>query len=636
MRKFLFVLLAFPIFCLPIFSAVPVTPLSTSGAKLVYENTFDNKDSISDFTQYRDTWTVVDGKLRFTGLEAGNTNSFIIYTGNKEITELSDYVAEVDMFNSRGASGLIARADLENVSDAGHGHGGYLTMISTSGNSAVMRTPNRAGSAVETFITSKQLLHHNTNVHIKTVVRGNIISTTLTDIDTGMTLWGWTQKHNTWKKGSVGLFAYGKVTSGLDCRDVAFDNLKVYTLPSLEETSDFDIVSGGFAQLGEAARLDSTEDTSVAVYNKSQQIGTVSADVFTPASGKVGLVFAKDENSYYKLAYSSDLYIHLIKVIDGKETVLKKTEYKHGTTVFGIGDLRAVYDGSTIYGYFLDKCLIKYTDSSPLTGNGVGVFADKANATILNFTVSDKTTPDKADIIIWGHSHMGRWYHVHEILGKYGKVMNVGIGATSTEFWFTIADELTTYGADTVIVMTGSNDMAIRKNTDTLKYLSKTLDIMRASNPRLKVILITEWYQPSRYEQYREMVLDLNRLWTEYAAENSSWITLVDGFSIGTDENGVFNGLLADGSINYDVFADTQHLNILSYDKLNARVLEALEKVFLSYDVDNDNKVTVNDGICALKMNKYNDVGRFNAFDADNDGKISFSDVLKFFKKIFK
>ena len=636
MKRFLIAVSLFSLLSVSVMSATPVTPIGDDGASLIYENTFDNAESIADFTQYRDTWEVTNGQLRFTGTENGNTNSFILYTGSSELTSLTDYIVEVDMLNSQGASGLIARADLDSVSDLGHGHCGYLTMISTNGYSAVMRTPNAKGDSVLTFNTSKQLLHHCTNLHIRTMVRGDIISTTLTNKDTGLTLWGWTQQNDDWAKGTVGLFAYGKITNGLDSRSVAFDNLKVYTIPSLKESSDFSEVSGGFSQFGGTARLDSTAENSVAIFNDPQSTGTVQADVFTPKSGNVGIIFAKSDESYYKLAFSSDNFIHLIKVINGEETLLKKTEYKHGTTVFGIGDIRAVYDGSTIYGYFLDNCLIKYTDTSPLTGDGVGVFSDTADNTILNFTTSQHTAPDKADVIIWGHSHMGRWYHAHDVLGKYGKVMNAGIGATNTKFWYSIADELTTYDADTVIIMSGSNDLSLRSNTETLEYLSGTIDIMKAANQGLKVILITEWYQPARYEQYGEKVLDLNRLWTEYASKNSSWVTLVDGFGIPMDEEGNFNGFLDDGSsINYEVFADTQHLNILSYDKLNSLVLDALKESGTSVkcDADGNGTLSANDVFTGLSKLINKTESKVKYLDLNYDGKFSLLDILILVKR---
>ncbi len=560
------------------------------------------------------------------------------YTGDNAITSLTDYIVEVDMFNSQGATGLVARADLDSVCDKNHGHCGYLSMVGTNGYITGIRTSSADGAAFTIFNASKQLLHHGTDLHVRIAVRGNIITTTITDINSGMDLWGWTQIDDSWAKGSVGLFAYTRIVDGLDNRNVSFDNLKVYTLPSLTEESDFTVASGGFSQHG-TVRIDSTEADSVALYKNSQATGTVQADVFTPASGKVGLVFAKDEDSYYKLAYSSDKYLHLIKVVDGKETVLKKTQYLHGTSWWGIGDIRAVYDGETVYGYFLDKCLIKYTDSSPLTGTGIGVFSDAADNTILNFETSDITTPDKADIIIWGHSHMGRWLHAHNVLGDYGKVMNLGIGGSTTAFWYTIADELTTYDADTVIIMSGSNDLQLRENTETLKYLSGTIDIMKKANPDLEVILITEWYQPDRYEAYAAKVRDMNRLWAEYAEKNSKWVTLVDGFGIAMNDDGTFNGFLSDGTtFNPKVFADKQHLSILSYDKLNARVLEALEYRYNggTGDADGDEAITVKDVVLSLQMLLNGDFGKKFYLDVSGDGKFTILDVVIILKNVVK
>ena len=241
-----------------------------------------------------------------------------------------------------------------------------------------------------------------------------------------------------------------------------------------------------------------------------------------------------------------------------------------GIGPYGAGELRAVFKDGVIYGYLNNKCLIAYTDVQPLTGTGVGVFAGAPDNTILNFQTSTVCAPDKADIVIWGHSHMQRWIHAAEVLADYGTVANLGVGGSNTPYWSALTDEVSSYGADTIIVMSGSNDLAKYENAATLRTLSSIFAKLRAKNPDVHIYLITEWFQPARIEQYGDKVLDLNALYRNYAAENASWLTIIEGHDI---------PMAADGNLDKSFFADTQHFNTAAYAVLNARTKAALDTV---------------------------------------------------------
>ena len=557
------------------FAAHPNKTIDTSEKTVVYRNTFDSADALKDFTQYRGTWGVVDGQARLLSYTQA-TNTYILYTGSDaSLQRLTDYVVEVNLYNVQTAAGLIVGSDLDRIDTTlVQGYMGYNAFVSSEGTKGALRSTAADGKTAPNLFVSSQHFNPGDDLHLEMAVRGDLVQFAISDLDSGMELLTWSGINGEHTSGAFGLMAYSKIVNGvLDCRKCAFDNLTVSVLPPLDEGEAFTVVSGGFTQSG-IDRVDSTVYNSVAVHKGTElAAGTVKADVFLPEKQQVGILvgYSAADNSYYKLAVTYEKKLLLSKVQNGKEKQLKATSLSAmGIGPYGSAEIRAVFCDGVIYGYLNDKCLIAYTDAQPLTGTGVGVFAGAPDNTILNFQTSTVCAPDKADIVIWGHSHMQRWIHAAEVLADYGAVANLGVGGSNTPYWSALTDEISSYGADTIIVMSGSNDLAKYENAATLRTLSTIFAKLRAKNPDVRIFLITEWFQPARIEKYKDKVLDLNALYRGYATENADWLTIIEGHDI---------PMTADGSLDESFFADTQHFNTTAYAVLNGRTKAALDTV---------------------------------------------------------
>ena len=573
MKKLVFCILA-AILSISAFAAHPNKTIDTSAGTVVYRNTFDSADALRDFTQYRGTWGVVDGQARLLSYTQA-TNTYILYTGSDaSLQRLTDYVVEVDLYNVQTAAGLIVGSDLSRIDTTlVQGYMGYNAFVSSEGTKGALRSTAADGKTAPNLFVSSQHFNPGDNLHLEMAVRGDLVQFSISDLDSGMELLTWSGINGEHTSGAFGLMAYSKIVNGvLDCRKCAFDNLTVSTLP-LDGGEAFTAVSGGFAQSG-TDRVDSTAYNSVAVHKDTElAAGTVKADVFLPGTQYTGILFnySATDNSYYKLAVTGDKKIRLSKMVGGRDVQLKATSLSAmGIGPYGAGELRAVFKDGVIYGYLNDKCLIAYTDAQPLTGTGVGVFASAPDCAILNFATSSVCDPDKADIVIWGHSHMQRWIHAAEVLADYGTVANLGVGGSNTPYWSSLINEIASYDADTVIVMSGSNDLAKYENAATLRTLSTIFAKLRAKNPDVRIFLITEWFQPARIEKYKDKVLDMNALYRGYATENADWLTIIEGHDI---------PMTADGSLDESFFADTQHFNTTAYAVLNGRTKAALDTV---------------------------------------------------------
>ena len=630
--------------------------IDISGATEVYRNTFDDADSLNDFTQYSGTWGVENGRAYVLPGQTA-ANAYFVYTGeNTALHNLSDYVLEVDIYNLRQAEGLVARCDLTKCNTAIQGYMGLNPNFNTAGTKAYNRiTKTDDGKSATSLATSDEICAPGMNVHLTVVMKGTTVQYLVTDIDTGKVLCNLTSETSTHLSGSFGLMAYTKVVNGLDNSDSRFDNLVVKTLPSnaapAPSKADYAAKQHG------NDRIDLLVNGTFAVSDTLEMTnGTVSAQVFMPAAAtkndlkpvkndkredSAGIMFnmSEDQKSYYSLELyhksyvatvengeitkiTTNVYTRLYKTVNGTKTMLEEFYLEaSGLGSYGAVELRAVVDNGKIYGYMNDRLYVSVTDENPLTGSGVGVFADLAGTTFANVKMTDTTDCDKADIIIWGHSHPGGWYHAVDEFARYGKVANLALGGSSTLDMPNIVDEMATYNPKVAIIMIGSNNMGytVEKNvTD----LDSGFDMLRALCPEIKFILITEWWQPSRLETYGDYVLSLNDAYRAYAAKNDD-VFIVEGWDIP----------VKDGVLDESMFKDTQHLNPAAYLILNARTHTVLSYLFdgISGDVDGDGKVTVKDALTTLSYLVNN---RYSASaDSDFNGKIELIDVLKILKR---
>ncbi len=206
----------------------PVTTDSIDTSKLttVYTNTFDSEDSIANFNQYGGTWAVNDGKLYLVA--GGSTQSHMLFAGDEKLQKLTDYVVDVDMYNTQTQMGLIFRSDLSLVFDGPNAICGYVGFISFDGKLGALGYGTPEGGWGGNIEVSTPVLAPGSNVHLQVAAKGDMIQLTITELETGKVLWNWAEQHSQWTAGTFGFRGYTQIKNDLDnLNATAFDNLKV-------------------------------------------------------------------------------------------------------------------------------------------------------------------------------------------------------------------------------------------------------------------------------------------------------------------------------------------------------------------------------------------------------------------------
>ncbi len=602
---------------------VYATLVETANATEVYRNTFDDASALSDF-KLRGEWGVENGRAYVLPGQA-SMNAYTLYNGSNEaLKNLTDCIIEVDIYNLQQAEGLVARCDLATSNEKIQGYMGFNPNFNTAGTKAYNRVTNTTdGSGATGLGTSAEICGPGDDVHLTVVFCGTTVQYFVSDLDTGKVLCCLTAETELHPSGSFGLMAYTKVVNGLDNSESRFDNLVVKTLPANTgegyEKADF-----AAKQFGNDL-LQLNADGMLAIHKTmTMENGTAEVQAFMPAAAtastfpgeivkgnsrvdRAGLVFnyAEDGSSYYKLQMhrtykitavtdgaitdaSTKVYTQLIKVVNGTETELKS--YYTGLGSNGPVDLRVVKDGGKIWCYMNDRCYAAIEDAEPLTGTGLGVFTDLSGAAFANLSTSDVTECDKADLVAWGHSHIGGWINFGDVMAEYGKGVNVGIGGLQTKDMPGIINEMASYEPEVVVIMIGSNNYGsgAEKNTADLKKYNEQL---HALLPEAKIVVITEWWQPVRLETYGQTVLDLNEAYRAYAAE-TDYVYIVEGFSLA----------LTNGEFDESKFKDTMHFTPATYESLDDRVCTLIGSFYGNEgDIDGDGDISVKDVLLSLK-----------------------------------
>lgn len=639
---------------------VYATLTDTANAVEVYRNTFDDATALNDFTQYSGTWGVENGKARLLANQANtNANAYFVYTGaNETLKNLTDCIIEVDVYNLRQAEGLVARCDLSACNTNIQGYMGFNPNFNTAGTKAYMRVTSSAdGKSAKGLGTSAEICKPGDNVHLTVILRGNTAQYIVSNIDSGKVLCAMTAETDLAASGSFGLMAYTKIVNGLDNSESRFDNLVVKTLPAVTD-ENYTRADYAAEQHGDD-RIDFLADGMLAVHKSlSMTNGTVNAQVFMPTAAsasnfpgeivkgntrvdRAGILFNRsaDGNSYYKLQMkrtykitevtdgaitdsSTTVHFELYKVQNGSEKLLKSFYMEAaGLGSWGMSELRAVKDGGKIYCYANNRCYIALEDASPLTGSGVALFGDLAGTSFANISVSDVTTPDKADLVTWGHSHIGGWYNFEEAVSVYGKGINIGLGGAATNDMPNVINEIASYEPKVIVIMIGSNNYAsgAEKNTADLKKYNEQL---HALLPAASIFVISEWWQPSRIETYGQTVLDLNEAYRAYAAE-TPYVSIIEGFDLA----------LTDGEFDANKFKDTHHLKPAIYPELDKRLLSAIAPAFGEVgDVNGDGAVSLRDVLLAVRVLLNGEYLR--VADLNFDGEVTLLDCIKILRSI--
>lgn len=360
---------------------------------------------------------------------------------------------------------------------------------------------------------------------------------------------------------------------------ISFYNVKVTEASDMESKpiEGFKAKSGAFAGSGNV--IISVEDNSLAVKEEIYANAAVSVSVSIPSAGYTGIVFGYADGNYYLFAVNADRYVGIYKY-DGTQLIeIKKTslvaKYSNGTMV----NLKVCMSDEGVYTYIDDVCLVCQVGLA-VNGN-VGIYTSFTNNVLCDFDIKEDGSKMSADLITWGHSHMQLWDNYKADLDGYGKIVNMGIGGSDTVYWSKLIDEINSYSAKKMIVMTGSNDYGAGASAEfVLQYVQQIFDALWANNPELQIVLIDEFLQPCRL-QYTDATNTLNQYYFMLQEKYSNF-TVVDSYDI------VLN---KDGSLNGSIFRDIYHIKKEGYDVLAARVRDALDGKYLYDNLKNYKEV---------------------------------------------
>ncbi len=195
-----------------------------------YENDFSDPATLSDFTQYRGEWSIVDGQLTLTGLgEIGmDEQAFMLFTKDAAVINLTDYILEVDMKNIQTQAGPLFRCDIAKVmADKDCGFMGYQAFLSFTGTKGALGLGNMAGAWGGNLKVSSDITAPGANLHLKVIAEGKNITYIMTDIDAATEIWNVTIENEDWAMGSFGFRAVVMNNGSTNLGMLGFDNLKI-------------------------------------------------------------------------------------------------------------------------------------------------------------------------------------------------------------------------------------------------------------------------------------------------------------------------------------------------------------------------------------------------------------------------
>lgn len=205
--------------------------LSAFAADYVYyENDFSDVTTLSDFTQFRGEWKIVDGQLALTGLgnQQMNDQAFLLFSKDEGIGNLTDYTLEVDMMNIQTQAGPLFRCDLSKVTgDTNNSFYGYQAFISFTGERAALGRGNLLGEYAGNLKVSDVIASPGMNIHLKVDAIGKSITYVIADLDTGVELWNYSMENDEWAMGTFGFRACIMNNGLTNLAMLGFDNLKI-------------------------------------------------------------------------------------------------------------------------------------------------------------------------------------------------------------------------------------------------------------------------------------------------------------------------------------------------------------------------------------------------------------------------
>lgn len=186
-----------------------VATASVSAAEYVYyENDFSDPATLSDFTQYRGEWSIVDGQLMLTGLgELGmDEQAFFLFTKDPAVMNLTDYILEVDLMNIQTQAGPLFRCDITKADGStNNSFYGYQAFLSFTGTKGALGRGNLVGDWAGNLKVSPDVTAPGANLHLKVTAEGKTIHYVMTDIESEEIVWDVTIENEEWALGSFGL-----------------------------------------------------------------------------------------------------------------------------------------------------------------------------------------------------------------------------------------------------------------------------------------------------------------------------------------------------------------------------------------------------------------------------------------------
>ena len=325
-----------------------------------------------------------------------------------------------------------------------------------------------------------------------------------------------------------------------------FKNLKAVATEELlvRDPYKYDVVQGEFKTYNNLTM--STKANSKLVSKEKVGVnGTLTVKVGNIDKYSHGLMFRLTKEgdnlkSFYFVENTGDQYYRLGRFENGNVTYSKKSyvaqSIGHGGTV------RVVMNDNTIYVYFTDRLLVKYTDPNPLMGeyygykctNEYGIFQG-------DIEYSTSTAVDKADYLIFGHSYTNLWLSYKEDFKELGdSVLDVGIGGARTLHYVTTAPEMAEYNPKWGIYWNGINDINADIDVKTMPVnVETTMKTIKEVNPDFQCVIIgvnrcTHAKSVEHYEQIHQANVLYKELCDKY-----DWLHFLDVEYLYCDEEGI-------------------------------------------------------------------------------------------------
>ncbi len=199
----------------------------------VYENRFDSADDIADFKQFYGTWAVKNGRLYLTEGSTADL-SLILYNGS-DYKALKNYVIDVDMYNVQTQGGPVVRSQIDSVTGTKSGSDfyGYTLYVAYAGNKVALGYGLPSGSWGDALTSSSTICAPGADLHLQIAVKDDVITSIITNKNTGKHLWTTSYGTCLWNSGTFG-FRLNNETYNSEYSNInttSFDNLVLSLFP---------------------------------------------------------------------------------------------------------------------------------------------------------------------------------------------------------------------------------------------------------------------------------------------------------------------------------------------------------------------------------------------------------------------